>query len=108
MEVSLEEIIKKLAEGIDEYNIPDWISFSAICREMDENNISEVLSFIPAKYKEAFFSFIEASPETDEEWSNYTVIGGGVSSASREQIDRKIKYRAGVELVRSHYKQPKT
>ncbi|MGH1487276.1 MAG: hypothetical protein ACRBCI_13770 [Cellvibrionaceae bacterium] len=108
MEESLEEIIKKLAQGIDEYNIPDWISFSAICREMDENNVSEVLGFIPAKYKEAFYSFIEESPETDDEWNKYTVIGGGISSNSKEQIDRKIKYRAGVDLVRRHGKRPKT
>ncbi|WP_444894987.1 hypothetical protein [Microbulbifer sp. SSSA005] len=100
MEKSLETIIKKLAEGIDDYNIPDWISFSAICREIDESNLQTVLNAIPSKYIDEFHSFITTSPVTNDEWNNYTVIGGGISSGSMEEIERKNRYRAGVEIIR--------
>ena len=108
MEKSLAEIIKELAEGIDEYNIPDWISFSAICREIDKDNVYKVIHSIPERYIDAFYVFIDESPRTDEEWSNYTVIGGGISSGSDEEISRKNRYRCGVEIVRRYIKSDET
>jgi|TARA_B100000745_G_scaffold189864_4_gene124695 hypothetical protein len=108
MDRSLEELIKELADGIDKYNIPDWISFSAICREIDDSNVGLVVSSIPTKYAEAFYLFIQDSPRTNAGWDSYSIVGGEASLDTQEAVYRKAKYREGVEIVRKYIKRSKT